>query len=388
MIVGTKQVRDHFFVVDKTEWLRDGLEAFLTLQTRPLPMTDLDHHRYRLVRLVRKLEPEIKRHVQSLLAPVQGHAWSPVGAVVQVGLARAWLRGTLRPEMALVDQWAYLFEVEPPAEAFPRRRVESWSALSARTSALPVELTPRLRHMVNQPQGVVLPVQHGASELGLADPSEALVAMKELLDGLTFSSYPDQDRVRWDGFLQLVLRMVNDMQDLPQVPRREGRRLLDIARELEDQAPGESLQEFARRVHEVVTQLAVLLPSAPNDAIQGWTVRYKEETQRGILAPGAEVRVEMLDDFKADQHQRSLEDFVSPVALLDWCIRAPADDLQAAKDLVAQADVSLRRLLDHAKDILSDASAAGGVTLEQLHAEGVALKATCSTLLSLIQEKP
>jgi hypothetical protein len=388
MIVGTKQARDHYFVVDKTGWLRDGLEAFLTLQTRPLPVTDLEHHRYRLVRLVRKLEAEVKRHIQALLAPVQGQAWSPVGAVVQVGLARAWLRGTLRPEMNLVDQWAYLFETEPSAEASPKKRVESWSTLSARTATLPGALTTRLRLMVSQPQGVVSPELHGASELGLADPSEALVAMKDFLAGLTFSYSPHHDRVKWDEFLPLVLKMIGDMQDLPQVPRREGRRLLDVARELEHQTPGESLQEFARRVQEIVTQLAGVLPSAPNDAIQGWTVRYKDEAQRGILAAGAEARVEKLDDFKADQHQRSLESFVSPAALLDWCILAPADDLQSAKELVAQADVSLRRLMDHARDILSDASAAEGVSLEQLRAEGAVLKATCSTLLSLIREEP
>ncbi len=387
MLAGTKQTREHFFVINKTNWLRDGLEAFLTLQTRPLPNTDLDYHRYRLVRLVRRLEMEIKRHVRVTLAPAQGLAWTPTGIVVQAALVRAWLRGTLRPGQPLVDQWAYLFDVEPSAEASPKKRVESWVGLSTRTATLPRELELRLSHMVNQPQGVVSPGLYGACDLGMADPSEALAAMKELLEGLEFSTIPSQDRVKWDNFLASVIKMVEDMHDLPQVPRREGRRLLESARTLEESCPGEALEEFARRVQEVVTQLSDTLPSAPNDAIQGWTVRHREESQRGLLALEMKVRRDRLDDFKVDYQGTSLDDFSSQAALLDWCIQAPADDLQAARELVQQADSSLKRLLAHAEDVLEGASEAGGVTLQQLHNEGAALQTTCSSLLNAIREE-
>src|SRR5690606_37627637 len=54
MIEGTKR-SDNNFVVPKKEWVRDGLEAYLTLQTRPLPEKSLDFHRYRLMRMIRKL---------------------------------------------------------------------------------------------------------------------------------------------------------------------------------------------------------------------------------------------------------------------------------------------------------------------------------------------
>lgn len=386
MIAGTKQARDHF-VVAKTNWLRDGLEAFITLQTRPMPTTDLDYHRYRLARLVRKLEAEISAHVDRSLVAVEGRSWAPVALVVQLALVRAWLRGTLRPSTPLVDQWAYLFSAEPPAEASPKKRVESWADLTNRTAPYPGELEKRLRHMVNLPQGVVSPGQYGLSEPVMADPSEAIAAMSHLLEHLEFSAHPSWKEVKFDSFLLNALQMAEDMSAVSQVPSREGRRLLELAGELAAASPGDSLQEFARRVQEVVLRSSETLPSAPNDAVQGWTQRYAEVTQRGFLAAGAEARLQRLDDFKVNGRKRAIEDFLSPSALLDWCIEVPVDDVLAAKDLVRQADNSLARLLAHADDVLVGAAAAGGATLQQLHDAGDALSRTCGVLMDAIKEE-
>jgi hypothetical protein len=386
MIAGTKQSRDHF-VAPKTTWLRDGLEAFITLQTRPVPATDLDYHRYRLVRLVRKLEVEISAHVERSLTPVQGGSWAPVGLVVQIAIVRAWLRGTLRPGTPLVDQWAYLFAPEPSAEAAPKKRVESWLDLTNRTAAYPSELDKRLRHMVNQPQGAVSPGQYGVCDLGMADPSDAIAAMSRLLERLEFSPYPSSKEVKFDSFLTNALQMTEEMGAISQVPAREGRRLLDLAGELEAASPGDSLQEFARRVQEVMVKVSGILPSAPNDAIQGWTQRYAEVTQRGFLAPGAEARLERLDDFKVNGRKRALEDFLSPMVLLDWCIQVPADDVLAARDLVRQADTSLARVLAHAEDVVDGAATASGATLQQLHDSGAALNKSCGALIDAIREE-
>jgi hypothetical protein len=110
-------------------------------------------------------------------------------------------------------------------------------------------------------------------------------------------------------------------------------------------------------------------------------------TQRGFLAPGAEARLERLDDFKVNGRKRALEDFLSPMVLLDWCIQVPADDVLAARDLVRQADTSLARVLAHAEDVVDGAATASGATLQQLHDSGAALNKSCGALIDAIREE-
>lgn len=385
MIEGTKQSRDNF-VVPKTVWLRDGLEALITLQTRPLPDTDLEYHKYRLVRLVRKLRAEVSRHVEDSLARGPGRVWTPLALFVQLAWARAWLRGTLRPELPAIEQWAYLFSPEPEAVSAPKRRVESWDKLSDRTRTLPGELEKRLCHMVNLPQGLVNPGTNGECTLGMADPSDAIEALRSLQKSLQFSGFPASGSVKFDAFLTTALRMMEDMSEFDQIPRREGRRLIESAVELEQACPGESIQQFATNVQAAIEDLVKIEPGSPNDPVQKWTRCYVAATQGGFLAAGDGKRVDRLDDFKAEAAGMKLEDFGSQSVLFDWCIRQPADDVFVARDLVRQAADSLDRVVAHAEGVLKEAEAAGGATLKEIHDAGAALEASCTSLLVATRE--
>ena len=385
MVASTKAARGNF-VAAREAWVRDGLEAFVTLSTRPLPETDLDFHRYRLARIVRKLTEQVARHVANTFRGEEG-IWSPVGLAAQVAVARAWLRGTLRPSDPLVEQWEYLFGPEPSPRVAPKQRVEAWSRLAGKTSSLPGELEKRLRFMVNLPQGATQPGAHGACDLAMADGSEAVIALRDLRKTLTFTNLPSPNAVKFDKFMGLAQKTAAALRDLRAVPRREGKRLLGFAEELERSSPGQSVLEHAERVQSVMVTVPAALPGAPNDAIQGWTQKYAELKNQGLFGPNAGQRADHLDSFKRDGAARQLEDFGSTTELLDWCIGVPADDVQHGVDLVRQGESSLIRVLAHADAVIAAAEEAGGTTLEGLKATATGLEHAATALLEVLGEQ-
>ena len=138
-IAGAGGINQRNMVIPRTEWLKQGLKAYVSLKTDNADLTaeEIEYARRRLAALVTHLETLAQAHLRSRLPTMSDDTpWRPLTVAVQLLLARAWLRGAVSPTAPLAQQWRVLLSDEAEIESAPTLRTKAWLDVVQQTLSL------------------------------------------------------------------------------------------------------------------------------------------------------------------------------------------------------------------------------------------------------------
>jgi hypothetical protein len=344
-IAGTGQSRTSHFVVERSDWLADGLEAYAALRTDDLTEEESEYSRRRLAFLVRKLEALAAAHLDRRFPRTStGERWSPVTTAVQVLVARAWLRGATSPDQPTHEQWTATLSDEAEAESDPAARTQSWQDSLSATKNRHDLIRKALLEMVRLPIG-------GSSGFGIADASVAAAALVSVRDRCELSAAAiPLTKEYLPGDLEALAELGARLTSLPAIPHQERKLLSGRTEQLFSLLRGQSVSAHLRRLDAVITDVSNQI-RGQDHLVRDWKTAF--ERQRHMLdQTDAIANLEMLMVDLSEQPE------VLPArrsSLLGWLATAPAADLKAALDLAQQGERLVMELLPHVNDLVSEA---------------------------------
>jgi hypothetical protein len=361
---GSTMASRQYLVVGADPWVRDGFEAYLALRfDKSVSSEDASFHRRNLAMMMRRLEKATAAYIGSRIPKLEGGGrWSPAGAVTQVLVARAWLRGTVRPQASVPEHMRAILSDELEAASDPRARSMPWQEWLSATDKWHERLRSELRGMVS------LSIGDGGGGAGLTDASEMAGAIQRMKDTSKSDEVP-QDQ----GSLPHVLNAGRELSDLWRekralIDRTESKQLRDRVGTLFTLLRQRSVDEHFARVDAAITKVSDLMHQAAPELVSNWKQAYARVKSK--LQDGAGQRLELF--------MVSLEDpdegLPEKMALrLGWMAKAPAKDLADILDLANLGEKVVEQLHQHANDCVIEA--AGTASLSEVHRVGSALKA-------------
>ena len=363
-IEGTGQERRRHFIVARESWAIDGLEGYVALSLdKSMTGQDLEYHRANLAVMMRRLEKLVSDYADRRLGVLQdGRRWSPATGAVQVLLARAWLRGVVRPDAAPQEQLKAILSDEPDVEIDPAARCEPWRDYLNKTKSRHTQYRDALRDMIGTPQGE-------SKNFGLADVSSACGAIRRLTNTLTFDRAPADAAETGVNELDALRKIVSENDAaLRNILRFESQQTRGRAEALEGNLRGRSISDHLMRVDTVVETVADLLPKAAPGRVKEWKTAYER------LKPRLDVGTDRgVQDFLISA---LCEDGDGPpeknATLLGRLAEAPARDLNEFRELTQLGEQVVGELLDHVRDCVREGR--GSVSLEDVREVGRAIR--------------
>jgi len=359
---GTSRVDRRIFEWPRTSWVAEGLEAYLALRGgEDMPAERLEGFRRSYARLLRRLGERVKRHVATRVPTLSDKPWSPAASCAQVLLARSWLRGTVDPVAAPEAQLAVMMSDETVAVSSPDERVPSWNEVLNRSNQQHDALRETLRQLVALPQG-------GADNFGLADAGEVAGAMLEMMQTLRLRAVPEAEELGQlpVGLAQLakIGEIVRETDSrLKSIPEYERKRLAERAARLVELLRGQSIPAHAKRVDQVLVDLAGLLSKAATAEIAEWRRAYDKLSSAPFFV--SEDSATRLEDFILDGVPPDL----TPLHLLAFVITAPVIPLRQALDLFEKGETAIIGGAAYTADYLQN-SGGGTASPEKVTASG------------------
>jgi hypothetical protein len=354
----------NYLVVGAESWVRDGLEAYLSLRLdRSMSRGDAAFHRRNLAVMMRRLEKLAAAYVDSRMPKTEeGKRWSPIAGLAQVLVARAWLRGAIAPEASVAGHMSALLSDEVEAASDPRARSAPWQDWLAATDKWHERLRIELRGMVS------LAIADGAGGAGLTDASELAGAIERMRATGQVDPVPAED-----GGLPELMRRGRELAALWRdkralVDRTEAQQLKNRSESLFALLRGRSVADHFARVDDVVTKVARALPEASSEGVQAWKLNYARLKQR--FETGADQRLEQFL-VSIDDEEDGLPPKLAP--RLGWMANAPAKDLSELLEFGNFGERLIAELLSHVRDCVREASGTG--SLAEVKRIGAALKA-------------
>lgn len=373
-IAGTGQVRAAHFVVDRSEWLIDGLEAYATLRTEDLTEEEAEYSRRRLAFMTRRLEALATGHAARRVPEISaGVPWNPVASVVEVLLARAWLRGATTPDRPTHEQWTAILSEESDAESDPGARTQAWQDALSATKGRHDLLRKALHEMVRLPQG-------GSANFGIGDASAAASALARMIERCELSALPGTPGEVLPTDMEAVREVAARLGALPDIPAQERKLLTGRAEQLFGLLREQAIPAHLARLDTVINSVSAQLPEFLPHLVRDWKAAL--ERQRRLLDEPTisqavqTAMIEVTDEAESLPARRS--------ALLGKLASAPAAQLKAALDLAQFGERLAGELLPHVRDLVREAG--GGVNLTEIHAHGAALRAAAASARALLGE--
>lgn len=366
---GTTNRSLDYFVLPAEPWVRNGLEAFVSLkQDTNMSLADVDYHRRNLATMMRQLESSLAAFLSRKIPRQEdGARWSLVGTFAQVLLARAYLRGVTSVEAPVVQQISAVLSDEGLSDTDFSARSLPWQEWLTATKGFHDKLRAELRAMVSLNLADTTTGTGGGS--ALIDASELAGAIVRFCESgkcdpvpAVAGAFPDLYRKARD-----LAQLWNDKRS--QIERVEFNQIKGRGEALSLNLRGKDVATHLVRIDRCVTGIAELLSSAAADKVQAWRVAH--ERLRPRLAEGAGTRVEDLICM--------IEDDEVPAKLLQrlaWLARAPARELEEIWTIAQTAERAVEELRNHARDCIREAGGAG--SLGEVKAVGRAIRAAAA----------
>jgi hypothetical protein len=364
-IEGTVTRRSYHFIVGRSDWLIDGLEAYAELKDANADLSDeqLEFSRRKVAVLLRRLESVARVHVTDKLPRTsEGALWSPVTAVIQTLLVRAWLQGAVSADTPPHEQWQSVLSESTGAETAPMSRTRAWQDALSATKDWHGKFRTTLLEMVKLPQG-------GSQAFTFADAREGAAAIVGLCSSLAFramaSSGPPMD---YDDLQEIRTVTARVAGLAPHIPAAELTLIEERSARLLALLRGRNLRDHFLRLDAVITQVSDTLPGKAAIEVRDWKSAFDRATALRDdydATKGLEI---LLSDF-------DLKDSDHPAAgpaLLSWLADRPVGNLNSLLDLAKIGESAVQALIPHVRDIIRDA--AGGVDLGALREKGERLR--------------
>lgn len=340
-----------YFTVPAEAWVRNGLEAYVSLkQDYDMSVGDAEFNRRALATMMRRLESGVRAYLDRKIPTLaDGTRWSPVASIAQILLARAYLRGVTSAEAPVIDQLRAVMSDEGIADADFAARSAPWQEWLNATKGMHEKLRNDLRAMVT------LGLGDGAAGMPLTDSSELAGAIARLCETGRFDAVPEDSGGLAEPFKRAreLAQMWNEKRAL--IERTEFSMVKNRAETLAGLLRDKDVATHLTRLDACITGIATLLTGAANDKVLAWKQALLRVQPK--LDDGAGTRVEDL--------VYAIEEDEAPAKLLPrlaWLAQAPARDLDDLL-LAAQAgERAVEALREHAGDCVREASGAGSLS--------------------------
>lgn len=337
-----------YLVVPHEGWVRAGLEAVLELELKSeMSEGDRAFHRRNIATMMRRLEVLTTHYVRRRLPlDASGAVWSPAAAMAQVLQARAWLRGTVAPDAAVIEQMRAVLSDEDDAQSDPASRSAPWMDWLNATKGAHKALRDDLRAMIS------LSIDGGAAGALLTDASEIAGALARMREVGKMDPVPSENGALPDAMSKAreLAILWNDKRI--HIVATEFGQLKGRALALAALLRHRTVQAHLSRVDEVIGRTSGLLPHASADLVSAWA---KESVRVMPRVADALTRVE--DLILAFDDEASLPGRL-PMRLA-WMSVAPARILDDVLTLAQMGEKAVMSLHQHAADCVRDGIQAG-----------------------------
>lgn len=351
-----------YMVVPPEEWVRAGFEAVLDLQLRR-DMTAAErvfHHR-NIAAMLRRLERLTEAYLRRRLpvAP-DGSIWSPVPALAQVLLARAWLRGSVSPQAPLLEQLHGVLSDEEEASTDPLARSAPWREWLDQTNPWQERMREDLRALVA--------LDTSGAGAAMVDTSQLTGAIRRMMETGAADPMPSDD-----CSMPSTVPSMARARDLAaawnskrsQIATIEYQQVKGRAAGLAEKLRGRTVDGHIERLHQAISRTSSLLPHAEIDQVQNWQ-RERVRVQARVQSGGTQVETLILsfDDEETIPHRLPLR--------IAWLAETPARMLEDVSGLVQLGEKVITALTAHARDCVRDGQR--GESLADVRKAGRALK--------------
>jgi hypothetical protein len=363
---GTTTRSLNYFILPAETWVRNGLEAFVSLrQDVGMSLADAEYHRRNLAAMMRRLEKSVADFVdQKIPKCPDGTRWSPVATFAQILLARAYLRGATHADAPIVGQLKAILSDEGASEADYSSRSAPWQEWLTSTKGYHERFRAELRAMVSLNLTENLSGTGGGA--ALVDSSEFAGAVNRLVTTGQFDPAPENG----DGlpdFYRKACELAHLWIDKRiHIERIEFAQIKNRSDALSKLLRGKDIATHLERLDRSITAIAEQLPGASVDKVQSWKSSY----ERLKIRVGEGLGEQVEDVIYA------LESQEIPARLplkLSWLAKQPARDLEEILTTAQNGERAVEELRDHALDCVREAGGRG--SLADIKAVGRAILA-------------
>jgi hypothetical protein len=269
--------------------------------------------------------------------------WRFEATVVQVLLARAWLRGETHPGAPLVQQWRTILSDDSPLGAIKRPGAVAWANAVERLAA-DSALHRRLRSLADC--GDVI-----------ANVAFAAPAIRELAEEGQFAAFPDTTpdqpvKGKWLSGLASSASLAS--RALVDLGPREAGRLRDRATRIIDICGATGFALYVARAATAFGRVRQDLPNYAAGDLANWFRQHG--SKQALLKPGGESEHDRVQNFLTSRVWETLPPNAPLPIVFDYAIQAPAEALEGIHDLIKDTDAlvaSLVQYLEQHQDALS-----------------------------------
>jgi hypothetical protein len=287
--------------------------------------------------------------------------------MVQVLLARSWLRAVVSPEDPIAVQLKAVLSDEVESDADISARSTKWREFLNQTNPSHDKFRSALREMIGTPQG-------GAQGFGLADVSSVLNALLRFCKTKRFDSLPEEhDELEISEFEKICAVIKQLDGSVLQILREEHELLKGRASTLLVSLRGQSIQSHLTRVNGLVDTVSNLLPMAGPSQVKDWKTMLAKISTR--LMEGVDREIE--------DAMGALSDDEDTTSSFGWLARTPARDLEETRLLVVAGDQLAKTMRDHVRDRVNEHG--GSTSLAEINDIGRQLEASTRGAMDLLR---
>jgi hypothetical protein len=335
---GSGKTDQRNLVIPCTSWAIRGLEWSARLEHKKLSQTEHETAVQAIGVFAQHVRRVVLSWISSRVPEVEsGTPWNFGATVVQVLLARAWLRGETNPGAPLVEQWKIILSDDSSGGAIRRPGALSWAG-AVDELAGDSTLHKRLRSLSDCSEVVV-------------DVSFAAPAIRLLVEEAKLAPYPknlpDQPtKTKWLN--ALVSSAAIAEKALQELPGREVRRLNERATLVLETA-GADFTVYIARAALAFDRVRQHLPThAPGDFSEWFRLHASKEA---LLKTGPNSEHDRLKTFLEARSFDGISTDAPVTVLLERAILAPAESLEGiyalVKDTAALVDSLVTYLSQH-----------------------------------------
>ena len=369
---GSGRTDARHFVIPREGWATRGIEAYLSQrQGGAIQPIQRESDLRAIARLLRRLAEMAQTQLNKRLA-MEPQAWSIPGAIAQILLARAWLRGAVSPLAPLAKQFEELLSSEQEARSAPTERVESWAELIKATDYYHEKFRIMLRDLLKLPLGTGAPLY------------DAGVMMTPLADlRATFRTTYVPDKAEFTRGLEDISKLIDLTKQtdttLRQIPSREAKSLADRKRRVLTFLRQTSLSHHVRRVDDALEGTATaLVQAAPVELGDYFKSRQKIDEAK-LLDEGSQAWAELKSYLLEDEPA-----FENDADRLNHVLSVPIPMLRPTLEALDKAEAAILAAYKYASAYVNANQSEGD--LSTVHAFGERLAEAGEALLVQLRE--
>jgi hypothetical protein len=381
MLEGSRKGSVRHFVLPRADWVREGLDGWLALRTQS--GDEVEYHRRRVARFLRRLNQLVLAHVESKsLAAPEGGVWNPAGTAAQALLARAWLQGRLPEDASLAKRWEMILVEDEGTGLSAAGHTPGWQEVIRKVGHYLGVLRQFVRAWVQ------LTISLSNDDKGIVDAgaiAHALVAFGQRLEPDLPPLEPvlPQQLIEWVSIAD-VGRTVRKV--MPSLPHHEFNRVKKGVELLEVACDRRSLPQYFVEVGQTIEQLRAMDNRAPQARIEEWHRVRRLLTDKNMLDASEGSALQKLEDFLGDTDPETRETLekADPIDQLAWILQTPYDNLALMAAQVEIVQAVLEQLWSYVSTLLKESPGDGSDAPGALAAAGTRLGSAADQLTRVL----